>query len=192
MQSMSKKTKTIGIVVSAALIVAGGLYYWRTAQPVVAWEPELGHLKDRLSSLGFPALTAEGTAVHIHEHLDIFVHGKRVLVPANIGVNQAAGFISPVHTHDTTGVIHIESSEMRDYTLGQFFEVWGTRLTPSCLGNECAREPVVLKVFVGGQPYVGNPRNLVLTAHQEIVLVYGAPDEMPSDIPATFLFDPGL
>ncbi|MGH9993409.1 MAG: hypothetical protein ACREAZ_12405, partial [Nitrososphaera sp.] len=31
----------------------------------------------------------------------------------------------PTHTHDTSGTIHVESTAKRDYTLGDFLNVWG-------------------------------------------------------------------
>jgi hypothetical protein len=30
----------------------------------------------------------------------------------------------PLHTHDTTGKLHVESPVERDFTLGDFFTVW--------------------------------------------------------------------
>ena len=32
--------------------------------------------------------------------------------------------ISPLHTHDVTGIIHTESSTHKDNTLGQLFVEW--------------------------------------------------------------------
>src|SRR6185369_1120909 len=61
------------------------------------WAPELDHLKERLTAIDLPALAQEGTTLHIHQHLDILVDGKPVAVPAGIGINEAQGFISPIH-----------------------------------------------------------------------------------------------
>lgn len=33
--------------------------------------------------------------------------------------------MSPLHTHDTSGTIHVESNSYRTYTLGQFLDIWG-------------------------------------------------------------------
>jgi hypothetical protein len=52
------------------------------------WNSEISHLSDRLNAIGFPLLRKEGTTVHMHQHLDIFIDGKPVLVPSDIGVNQ--------------------------------------------------------------------------------------------------------
>jgi hypothetical protein len=32
--------------------------------------------------------------------------------------------MAPLHTHDTSGTIHVESNTNRPYTLGQFLDIW--------------------------------------------------------------------
>lgn len=155
------------------------------------WQAETAHLRERLAASGVPALGAEGSALHIHQHLDLVVNGAPIAVPADIGVNGAAGFISPLHTHDASGVIHIESNVVRDFTLGQFFDVWGVRFTRDCIGGYCANATSTLKVYVNGSLVPGDPRALVLAARQEIMIVYGTDQEMPKSIPSSYSFPPG-
>lgn len=155
------------------------------------WGPGLASLRERLTALNLPILSAEGNALHIHQHLDVFVHGAPVAVPADIGVYSAAGFISPIHTHDTTGVIHVESNVVKDFTLGQFFDIWGVRFTKDCLGGYCQNATSTLRAYVNGTPVTGDPRALVLAAHQEIAVVYGTQKETPKTIPASYDFPPG-
>jgi hypothetical protein len=70
-------------------------------------------LAARLRAIGLPPLRpAEGTAVHIHQHLDLYVDGAKAPVPAGIGIDPAVGF-APLHTHDASGVIHVESPTVR-------------------------------------------------------------------------------
>src|SRR4051794_18195062 len=92
-------------------------------------------LKGRLQAMGLKPLSAEGTAIHIHQHLDIFVNGTKVTVPALIGISSAQQFISDLHTHDTSGIIHVESATASSYSLGQFFGVWGVPLSATQLGS---------------------------------------------------------
>jgi hypothetical protein len=82
--------------------------------------------------------------MHIHPILSVYIDGKPVTIPANIGIDpnlykthklDAYGMkmpdmpsmpvMYPTHTHDTSGKIHVESNEKRDYTLGDFLDVWG-------------------------------------------------------------------
>jgi hypothetical protein len=36
--------------------------------------------------------------------------------------------MAPLHTHDNSGIIHVESTVNRNYTLGEFLNVWGLNL----------------------------------------------------------------
>ncbi len=111
-------------------------------------------LADRLAPLGLQTLSAEGVATHIHAHLDVFVNGKRVTVPSLIGINPGANWLTELHTHDTRGVIHIESPKANDqFTLGQFVAEWGVFLNARCIGAYCDG----LKWYVNGKQQVGNP-----------------------------------
>jgi nitrate reductase NapE component len=151
------------------------------------WNAGLDTLPDRLAPLGLHDLTNEGEVVHIHQHLDVFVNGKKVPVPAQIGIygNQ---FLTELHTHDATGVMHVESPTKRTFDLAQFFGVWGVRLTPSCVGGYC-KELTPWRLYVNGAPYQGDPRTLELKPHQELALVIGTP---PAKIPSSYKFPAGL
>jgi hypothetical protein len=194
--------RTIVLAILVIIIIAlAVVFLHRTAAPAdlssistveTPWPPELAHLKDRLQALGLPALASEGTALHIHQHLDIFVHGTPVAVPADIGIHDTfPAFISPIHVHDTTGIIHVESPTVQAFTLGQFFDIWGVRLTATCIGGYCTDATNTLEVYVNGTRYEGDPRAIELAAHQEIVIVYGTPSERPNPIPASYSFPAG-
>lgn len=146
-------------------------------------------LTGRLRALGLPPLPAEGTALHIHQHIDVYVNRHHVTVPADIGINFDAQYISPIHTHDTSGVIHIESPTVQTYTLDQFFGVWGVRLTPGYLGGYRATKQKPLRVYVNGHQVQGDFRLVQLQAHQEIAVVYG---KSPKHIPKSYQFAAGL
>jgi hypothetical protein len=154
----------------------------RTKAP---WPPEYEFLADRLSALGLTTLAQEGLATHIHAHLDVFVDGRRVAVPALVGINPGAGYLTELHTHDTRGVIHVESPREDDeFTLGQFFGEWAVYLDSRCIGGYCDG----LRWYVNGERQTGNPADLVLESHQEIVIVVGKP---PAKIPSSFKFSAG-
>jgi hypothetical protein len=157
------------------------------------WDANTGKLQLRLRAIGLPALTAEGQVVHIHQHLDLFVNGKAVKVADDIGIDPQGGFISPLHTHlQTEGVIHVESPTQERFGLGQFFAVWGVRLDAKCLGGECAGKGKVLRAWVDGKPVTGDPTRIVLDTHQEIVIAYGTPAQMPDPVPSSYSFPSGL
>ena len=87
------------------------------------WGPNNGaKLLPRLQTLGIPELGQEQLAYHIHQHLDIYDDGRPVSVPALIGIHPTGStFFADLHTHDATGIIHVESATQYDYTLGQLF-----------------------------------------------------------------------
>jgi hypothetical protein len=155
------------------------------------WPANTDQLKSRLDALSLPALSAEGTVLHIHQHIDIYVDGQPVSVAQGIGINQSQNFISTIHTHDNSGVIHVESPEQHDFFLGQFFDIWGVKFTKDVLGNNVSRGDKKIQVFVDGQPYNGDPRQLKLQAHQEIVVAYGTASQLPNPVPSTYNFPRG-
>jgi hypothetical protein len=147
------------------------------------WNNGVGRLTGRLAPLGLHALGAEGTVLHIHQHLDLYVNGKRVTVPALIGIYDNS-YITEVHVHDTTGVIHIESPTRRTFTLGQLFGEWGVKLTASCVGRYCGH----VKWWVNGKRMTGDPAALGLKPHQEIAIAAGRP---PLVVPRSYAFPQG-
>lgn len=155
------------------------------------WQPEWAHLKERLAQMGLPALTAEGTALHIHQHLDMLIDGQVVPVPSHIGIDPNDQFIATIHVHDTSGVIHVESPTVQTFTLGQFFDIWGLKFTNTCIGSDCVTDTKVLQLYVNGKLYEGDLRSFALDAHQELFLFYGAPDTLPKTIPSTYTFPEG-
>jgi hypothetical protein len=155
------------------------------------WDAGGNQLAQRLNALGLPALPAEGTVVHIHQHLDVFADGKQVTVPAGIGIDPGQQFISPLHTHDPSGVMHVESATPETFTLGQFFGVWGVPLDRSGIGGMQVGGGKELRAWVNGNPASGDPAKIALASHQEIVLAYGTPAQMPKKVPASYRFPPG-
>jgi hypothetical protein len=150
-----------------------------------------------------------GTLVrHDHVHVDLIVNGRRITIPAGVGQAEprdsgpcpaaplpvgdcATGHVdvaqvanSPLHTHSTSGIIHIESDRPGTFTLGQFFDEWGVRLTVSCVGGYCSGGGRQLRVYVDGRR-AANPRAVVLGNRQEIAVVFGGPDALRS-VPAGY------
>lgn len=141
----------------------------------------------RIAEAGLPALTGERLEYHVHAHLDVLVNGISEPVPANIGIDQVGGRISPLHTHDETGIIHVESATQQTFSLGQFFTEWGVRLDQQCVGGYCSPQTSVL-FYVNGQEWSGDPSTIPVTAHEEIAIVVGT---APAHIPGDYAFPAG-
>ena len=135
--------------------------------------------------------TVERTAFHIHAHLDIFINGKLYTVPAQIGIVPDK-CLYWMHTHDETGVIHIESPENRNFTLGQFFDIWNEKFNNTQIFDNIVsnNKNVTLSVYVNGNKVSSvDYRNIKLNSHDEIAIVYG---KAPDTIPSSYHFPTGL
>lgn len=102
---------------------------------------------------------------HIHVYLGIVYKGRQVAVPDAIGLNgpgpEQNGYISTakcfyyIHTHDASGMIHVESPNSLPpsatvYTLQNVLDVWGMKYSHTSFG------PFKGEVHV----FVGNPSSL--------------------------------
>lgn len=131
-------------------------------------------------------------AFHIHAHLDIFVNGQLIYIPPQIDIIPDK-CIYWLHTHDGTGIIHIESPVKRDFTLGQFFDIWSKKLNNSLseFANTFGGKNTPPDVYVNGHKVTGiNYREIKLHSHDEIALVYGKPSL--HTIPSSYDFPQGL
>jgi hypothetical protein len=143
------------------------------------WKPDYKQLAQRLQAMGLPGLSE--TIFHIHAWLHIYVDGKPVTVPPNIGLDQATGTFSPLHTHDTSGIVHMEADEEYDFTLGQFMNVWGVKFSDSQIGALKSKGPdQQLRVYLNGQ-VVKDPVNVVMHEHDNVVIGYGKSGSFPTE-----------
>jgi hypothetical protein len=161
----------------------------RTGPP--PWDAALATLRERLRQLRLPVLSSEVVDQHFHVHLDVFVDGRSVTLPDDIGRNEGGGYLTVIHTHDSTGIVHIEAPKGPHYNLGQVFDVWGVRFTPTCLGASCNAGDRALRVYVGGTLLHVDPRRLILSSHQEIVVTFGTKSQLPNPIPSKYSFPIG-
>ena len=153
---------------------------------------------ERTAAAGLEPTVRELLQTHRHSHLDVFVDGEPVVVPAAIGIDitdpgvrtfpgPAYGgieecdepCISPLHTHDDTGILHTESAVDELLTLGQVFTEWDVRLEGGCVGEFCD-DDTDLAFYVDGEAYDGDPAGIELEDQREIAVVVGTPpDEIP-------------
>jgi hypothetical protein len=149
----------------------------------VPWAPQYAGLQARVHAYGFPPQS--DTGYHVHTVLRIYIDGKQIPVPEKIGIDTPEEFLAPLHTHDTSGIIHIESSEHYPFKLAQFFTIWGVKFTNTQLGGYVAGNGNVLTVYVNGKQ-VPNPVEYVMNAHDHIVVGYGKPGSFPTSFEYTF------
>jgi hypothetical protein len=116
-------------------------------------------------------------------HLELFVDRGVVLIPPGVGVapprTRSGAYVRggrctyPVRTREPTGVIEVEARAPAK-TLGQFFAIWGQQLRG--------------RAYVNGRRHRGDPREIRLTRHAQIVLEVGGYVKPH----ASYGFPPGL
>jgi hypothetical protein len=191
-RTVGPRVLVLGAAVVLAAALAAGLLA-RGGQPAAAAGPGSPAAAPVLAPVppqpagrvvdGISAGAGEQLAFHIHAHLAVYVNGRPETIPHGIGVLPplqvertpdgpfvvgGAGFYW-LHTHDDSGVIHIESPVVRGFTLGDFFDVWGQPLGRDRVGP--VRGP--LTTLVDGRVVSGDPRDVPLQAHSVIQLDVG-------------------
>jgi hypothetical protein len=124
----------IGIGCAVVVAVIGGIVWLASKSPSPSEEDIL----------------ARG-GLHWHPELSIYIKGERQDIPANIGLGVTH---NPIHTHDDTGIIHLEFSgivKKNDTRLAKFFEVWGKRFDNSCIFTYCTGEEGTLRMRVNDE-----------------------------------------
>jgi hypothetical protein len=140
--------------------------------PIVAAITAFGVLSTSLYSIQGP----KPLVLHIHPHLNVTIDGTSTTVPSQIGIDPTLwkdhsldqygtpGF-SPLHTHDASGTIHVESTVNRNFTLGEFINIWGGLDTNG----------KIVKASVNGKS-VSNFKDIILRDGDQINLAIGRQD----------------
>ena len=156
--------------------------------------PSLSSLTTNLIPVdGIKCDEVEFTKFHIHAHLDIFVDGKPFTVPSQIGIDSEGRCLYWLHTHDDSGIIHIESPTDREFTIGNFIEIWKRTLGTTVLFDSDLNETnSVVNAYVNGVEVPSNTdlTNIGINAYDEIALVIGP--IQADNIPSEYQFEEGL
>jgi hypothetical protein len=139
---------------------------------------------------GIQCNAAEQLVFHNHAHIDIFIDGQPYSIPSQVGI-LTGKCIYWLHTHDDSGIIHIESPVTRNFTLGQFFDIWKKKFSNTQIFDKIANGTNAMSVYVNGNKIKADAsyRNINLNEHDEIAIVFGKP---PTRIPSTYGFEKGL
>jgi hypothetical protein len=140
----------------AAVIVSGGgsksMDMTVAAAPSGPFSQHYAGLTQRRQAAHVPTMMdTMKSGVHFHPLLKIYVNGKQIRMPANIGIDptQDAMQMAGLHTHDTTGTIHVEGVPRA--RLSQFFAVWGVPLSARQLGPYRAGTNDAVRMWVDGK-----------------------------------------
>lgn len=192
--SIKGKTTAVAVAIVAVVVLAGcgqsglpekGLLVSgpgvQATQP--PWAPQYVGLAQRIHRLGLP--TGASEMFHIHALLSIYNHGLYVTVPANVGIDERHHIETTIHTHDNTGIIHMEAPRPFRYTLGDLFDIWGVRFGAGTLGALQDDGSNRVWVYVNGK-LITDPARHVLANGEDISIGYGTTGSFPHK-PGTYL-----
>ena len=132
---------------------------------------------------GVPCQIEAGN-LHYHAHLELLQEGRQIALPGTIGRTRH-NCVYLAHTHSLDGIIHVQAELDTPYlTLGQFFAIWGRPLTRHVAAD--LESPAGLNFYVDGVEFSGDPYNIELVRHRDIVIEAG-----PLRRPEPYLFAPG-
>ncbi len=171
---MKKNNKKNLLTIILVLVVAFGLLGFNSFKGVVSNNSSSQSGVAGAGSSSIPCINPNlPFQYHIHPHLQLIINGKSVEIPANIGTEP--GCERTLHAHDNTGAIHIEPNFYQEFTLADFFSVWGRPFSHPPTGGQIlnyqtdAGHEIVMTV--DGQPN-SEYQNLVLKDNQQIVIEY--------------------
>ena len=147
------------------------------------WPPEYEFLADRLPPLGLTTLPQEAVNTHYHSHLDIFVDGKKVTVPALIGINVGAQL-----PHRAP---HPRHPRCHPHRVAEVERPLHAGPVPRGVGGVPEPDAASVRTATGssgtstGSSRPGNPQRYTLKSHDEIAIVVGKP---PAKIPSKYAF----
>jgi hypothetical protein len=133
---------------------------------------------------------------HVHAFVGIMVNGKEIALPDSIGLylpgtpvngytNTAKCFYY-IHTHDATGLVHMESPSTAPlgssvYTLGNVLDVWGQTITANSFGPFSGPVHIFYARTTLGNlnsgtyyQYSGAPRAITLYSHEAVWIEVGS------------------
>jgi len=121
---------------------------------------------------------------HIHTHLAVFKDGQMLVVPQHIGIPQTVDINGntsdkcnyDIHTHDPSGVLHVETPTAKNFTLGDAFAIWGQPLSTTNVAG-LTGQPIRFFINDNGdvREYVGDPTQISLRSHRAITIQVGTP-----------------
>ncbi len=163
---------------SGLLITGPGI---RATQP--PWAPEYTGLAQRIKTLGLP--TGSSEKFHIHAQVNVYNQGLLITLPADVGIDERHHVETTIHTHDATGIVHMEAPRPYRYTLGDLFAIWGVRFGAGTLGGLQDNGANRVWVYVNGKR-ITDPARHVLANGDNIAIGYGTMGSFPHQ-PSAYL-----
>ena len=167
----TRRTTTIGVIAVSVVVVVGlvSLVMRDHQPPAPSVYPTIDHISCQ---------SAEQSGIHAHAHVSIYINGKRILVPANVGIAPDGSCLYWLHTHDASGVIHVEVPSGVSVTFGNFLDIWAQQFRQLAYPSQLS-DPVGWQVYVNGKPFTSDFHTIPLHSHTLLTLAYNSPGVKP-------------
>ena len=182
MSKMNKESLFWLVITVSALVGLGFLLGQSDGGPLYSTADERHALADECVG------GHSGLAEHYHPMVYISVLGEEVEIPGNVGLNDPGCTMRPLHTHDTSGKIHVEFKESGiEAPLEAFFDIWGKHMDETGFDDHRVDNNHEFLMFLNNYSYGENNEivvdpntrvqvydfeNLILEDKQYIELVY--------------------
>ncbi len=180
-KSVKQSRRITTILVAVAIVVAVGLvaYFFingrsnSSTQTIVDpnFQPIDGVYCDASDQLSY----------HIHVLLTIYINGQQVSVPQGVGIapGSSPSCLYWLHTHDTSGIVHIESPTTRLYSLQNFLDIWQSFQAQQISFPTQLASSSGWTIYVNGKAVTGNFKSISLNPHDLITIMYNSPNAKP-------------
>ncbi len=193
-QRRARRTKilawTIGILL--VLVVGGSVGFWvyQTHQPAHASNsPAAAPYQEPVYDTSYPPVDnvycdqLEQSVEHIHVYVTMWIDGQQQSIPQYVGIPQDQSGNTTcfywLHTHDSSGIIHIEAPAKEPFTFGQFIDEWNQQFNNLGFPSQLLLN-TGWTIWVNGKPYHGTLDSIPLAAHNIITIAYNSPKAKPA------------
>lgn len=194
-QRRARRTKvlawTIGILL--VLVVGGSVGFWvyQTRQPARSSSTTApAPYQEAVFDASYPPVDnvycdqGEQSVEHIHAYVTMWMNGQQQSLSQSVGVPQSQQGGNPtclywLHTHDTSGVIHIEAPAKEPFTFGQFMDEWNQQFQSTGFYSQLLLN-TGWTIWINGKVYKGTLNSIPLAAHNIVTIAYNSPKAKPA------------
>jgi hypothetical protein len=194
-QQRARRTKVLAWTVGILLVVivggAVGFWIYQTRQPVRASNStNPAPYQETVFDASYPPVDnvycdqLEQSIEHIHVYVTMYINGQSQSMPQNIGIAQGqqggnATCFYWLHTHDSSGIIHIEAPAKEPFTFGQFLDEWNQQFQSQGFPSQLLLN-TGWTIWINGKVYHGTLNSIPLAAHNIITVAYNSPQARPA------------
>ena len=111
-----------------------------------------------------------GLASHIHTYLNISIEGVQMLIPSDTGIaTEVCDGMHLIHSHDSSGKLHVETPEVEEVPLGVLFQIWDIYFAEDGIADRRIDDDHELVMTVDGI-VVDSYENHILVNGQQIAI----------------------